>query len=123
MRALILLLLALSAGCAGDRTPTPAANFESAIPDHTKFTDPCSTCHESSRYPLVDNVVHGFGRDCAECHAYTPTTPWKPLPFSHFPKPKECLGCHPKDRPAAPHVQVLDCAGCHKFPTWLPAVP
>lgn len=33
--------------------------------------------------------------------------------FDHFPAP--CTECHEVDRPAAPHVAVTDCIGCHAY--------
>ena len=94
---------------------------------HSRFEVPCYVCHESSRLPPSDGVLHGFGRDCGECHqsqdGETEGGAWKALPYDHTPPPEECSGCHGLDRPSREgHPESGDCYSCHEFPAWSPAV-
>ncbi|MCX6130945.1 MAG: hypothetical protein NTX25_18045 [Proteobacteria bacterium] len=102
------------------------AKFASPTPDHSRFTEPCSSCHESTRLAATKDLVtvaHGFGRNCGECHQYDAKAPtWAPLSYSHKPTPTACLGCHSLPGEAAKFKATAhnsgqlrgDCAPCHQ---------
>ena len=120
----IILVAFLLSGCREDGPPrVTAEGFQQTSLDHDKFSLICSDCHEHERLPELDNVEHGFGRECAECHAYDVEDGWKPLDYKHVTDDERepCLGCHATDRPKRDsHIQDGDCKSCHANPTWFP---
>ncbi len=126
---LTLVLLALASGKCGTHQPGVAdQRFDKPAADHTRFTAPCATCHEETRFPAnVDidakgaalTVAHGFGRSCGECHEYAKAAPsWLPTAHTHTAADVSCLGCHYLASEGNPHTPRGDCVSCHSFPQW-----
>lgn len=120
-----VLLGVLLAACGGKQPQIADSRFKLPTVDHTRFTDPCATCHESTRLPSSDElqlgspvkVAHGLGASCgqANCHVYNPTTLWKPIAFTHNPAPTSCWGCHAVTRETGGHEARGDCVSCHVY--------
>jgi len=116
----LTIFIVLSITDCGLQKPGVNPAFVEPRADHGRFTDPCSSCHEDTRPKTNDNVVHGYGRDCGECHRFSLQTFWRPFPvFSHNPPPTDCLACHATKRPQTEtHPPRGDCFSCHRFPDW-----
>lgn len=126
------LLAALGAACGGKQPQISDTRFKLPTVDHSRFTDPCASCHESSRLPpsaelqagVPINVAHGLGASCgqANCHVYNATTLWKPVAYTHNPAPTSCWGCHAVTREAGGHAARGDCKTCHVYKAdWNPS--
>ncbi len=128
IRSLLSMLIGLCVVQCGVKQPAVQnKKFANPVADHTRFTDPCSSCHESTRLGATKDLVtvpHGFGRDCAECHEYLATGPsWGPKAYTHNPTPKACLGCHSLPGEMSKFGKTTahgggqlrgDCAPCHQ---------
>lgn len=123
-RISLTIFIALIISHCGLKKPGVDPAFVNPEVDHTRFTSQCITCHVDMRPITNDPVVHGYERDCAECHRYDPTTLWRPYPFFlHVPEPTDCLACHAIRRPRNDtHPPAGDCYLCHRFPQWDPPI-
>ena len=132
--SIIICLVALGflIQCSGRQPREEREAFKSHTIDHTRFTKPCTSCHETDRPSLAiadgkdsdeltEDDIHGYGGNCVLCHEYDEDKPWKTVSFDHPKKIETCLSCHETARPSrSSHPQDGDCQNCHNTDEWLP---
>ncbi len=98
-------------------------------PDHSGFSDECSTCHTTQAWSPAtfsggENFVHPWplegahaNASCSNCHTGDPPR--------YEGTPTECVGCHADDRATvqSPDHATFpdDCTECHTNSGWKPA--